>query len=139
MTPRRTKILLFPACETEFSKSETFLFELMPIETQCKKYYFTFFGNIKLELSKESFIWNKKTHVQNQQKIFLKYFYRYLIYQQSHPNGSFFSNISWLFLTLKLATYLKRKLHVFLQHFLQVYLECILNPVEHLRRRFLRK
>ena len=100
-------------------------FELMQLETQCKKNYFTFFCNMKLELRNETFIWNKKILAQNQQKIFLKYFCRYLICQQSHPNRSFFWNILWLFLTLKVATYLKRKLHFFLQHLLQVYPEWI--------------
>ena len=96
-------------------------FELIQLETQYKKNYFTFFCNMKLELWNETFIWNKKIRAQNQQKIFLKYFCRYLICQQSHPNGSFFWNISWLFLTLKVATYLTRKLNFFLQDLLQVY------------------
>ena len=45
-------------------------FELMQLETQCNKNYFTFFCNMKLELWNETFIWNKKIHAQNQQKIF---------------------------------------------------------------------
>ena len=96
-------------------------FELMQLESQCKKNYLTFFCNMKLKLWNETFIWNKKIHAQNQQKISLKYFYGYLICHQSHPHGNFFWNISWLFLTLKVATYLTKKLHFFLQHLLQVY------------------
>ena len=65
-------------------------FELMQLETQCNKNYFTFFFNMKLELWNETFIWNKKSHAQNQQKIFLKYFCRYLICQQSIQIAAFF-------------------------------------------------
>ena len=49
-------------------------FELMQLETQCKKNYFTFFCNMKLELWNETFIWNKKIHAQNQQKYFRNIF-----------------------------------------------------------------
>ena len=50
------------------------LFEMMQIETQYNKNYFTFFCNVKLELWKGTLTWNKKSHAQNQQKIFKKYF-----------------------------------------------------------------
>ena len=49
-------------------------FELMQLETQCKKNYLTFFCNMKLELWNETFICNKKIHVQNQQKYFKNIF-----------------------------------------------------------------
>ena len=39
-------------------------------------------------------------------------------------------------LTLKVAIYLKRKLHFFSVTFLQIYQKCIQNLVEHLKRRF---
>ena len=49
-------------------------FELMQLETQCKKNYLTFFCNMKLELWNETFLWNKKIHAQNQQKYFKNIF-----------------------------------------------------------------
>ena len=49
-------------------------FELIQLETQYKKNYFTFFCNMKLELWNETFIWNKKIHAQNQQKYFRNIF-----------------------------------------------------------------
>ena len=43
-----------------------------------------------MELWKGILTWNEKSHTKNQQKLLKKYFQKYLICQQSHPNSSFF-------------------------------------------------
>ena len=50
------------------------LFELIQIETQWNKNYFKFFCNVQLELWNGTLTLNKKSHGQNQQKIFQKLF-----------------------------------------------------------------
>ena len=87
----------------------------MQIETQGSKNHFIFFSNVKLELWKGTLIWNKKSHDQNQQKIFFEQIFRDIwSVNNSIEMAAFFKHAVILyytrpnFLTLKVATYLKR-------------------------------
>ena len=113
------------------------LFEQTQIETQWNKNYLILFWSF----GKEYWLRTRKV----QPKINIKYFFRD-IWSVNNPiqTAAFFEILILYytgpnFLTLKVATYLKRKLYFFLQHFLQVCQKCIQNPVGHLRWSFLRK
>ena len=146
MTPQRTKILLFPVCETEIFKFWDMLFKLFLSRRKQKrngtKIISYFFVTCSWSLGKEYWLGTRKVTP----KINIKYFFRD-IWSVNNPiqTAAFLKHNVILyytgpnFLTLKVATYLKRKLYFFLQHFLQVYQKCIQNPVEHLRWSFLRK
>ena len=124
MTPQRTKILLFPVCETEIFKFWDMLFKPFLSRRKQKrngtKIISYFFVTCSWSLGKEYWLGTRKVTP----KINIKYFFRD-IWSVNNPiqTAAFLKHNVILyytgpnFLTLKVATYLKRKLYVFLQRF----------------------
>ena len=123
MTPQRTKILLFPVCETEIFKFWDMLFKPFLSRRKQKrngtKIISYFFVTCSWSLGKEYWLGTRKVTP----KINIKYFFRD-IWSVNNPiqTAAFFEILILYytgpnFLTLKVATYLKRKLYVFLQRF----------------------
>ena len=71
------------------------LFELIQIETQWNKNYFKFFCNVQLELWNGTLTLNKKSHGQNQQKIFQKLFLEIFDLSTIPSKRQLFWNMSW--------------------------------------------